>query len=185
MARAFFDDPPWVWAIPDGEKRRRVLSWFLAAAVNYGLRYGRVYTDEAAESGAIWLPPGDTDMPVLRLTRVGLMLMPLKAGRSSFSRLDAMGRALDERHKLDVQGDHWYLWLLGVDPPRQGLGSRLVRPVLDQADAGGVACYLDTTLERNLTFYRRLGFEVVFSGQIPKGGPPFWTLRREPKAGAT
>jgi ribosomal protein S18 acetylase RimI-like enzyme len=186
LARAFYEDPFWVWAIPDGDRRRRVQAWFFPAAVNYGMRYGRVYTDEAAGCGAMWLPPGDTDMPVLRLMRVGLMLMPLKAGLPSFSRLDAMGRALDERHKLDVQGDHWYLWLLGVDPPRQGqgLGSRLVRPVLDQADAGGVACYLDTTLERNLTFYRRLGFEVAFAGQIPKGGPPFWTLRRDPKTGA-
>lgn len=186
LARAFFEDPSWVWAIPDGDKRRRVQAWFFPAAVSYGLRFGRVYTDEAAACGAIWLPPGDTDMPALRMMRVGLLLMPLKAGLSSFSRFVAMGGALDERHKQDVHGPHWYLWLLGVDPPRQGqgLGTRLVQPVLDQADADGVVCYLDTTLERNLSFYRRLGFEVVFAGQFPKGGPSFWTLRREPKGAA-
>lgn len=187
LASAFFEDPSWVWAIPDDAKRRSVQSWFFRVAVDYGLRYGEPYTDEHAACGAIWLPPGATAMPPLRLMRVGLLLMPLKAGPSSFSRLVAMGRALDERHKQDVQGPHWYLWLLGVDPARQGhgLGSALVRPVLDRADAGGVVCYLDTTLERNLTFYRPLGFEVVFAGRFPKDGPAYWTLRREPGAGAT
>lgn len=184
LARAFSEDPSWAWAIPDGTKRSRVQAWFFRAAIRYGLRYGEVYVTSArVEGAALWLPPG-SGLSSFRLMRAGLLPMPLKAGLSSFSRFITMGRTLEERHAQDAPLHHWHLWLLGVDPSRQGqgVGSALVRSVLTQADEEGIACYLDTTLERNLAFYRRHGFEVVHAGEFPRGGPPFWTLRREPGA---
>ena len=70
---------------------------------------------------------------------------------------------------------------LGVEPDRQGqgIGSALIQPVLGRADAEGLPCYLETTKERNVTFYRRHGFDVVAEGDLPDLGPPFWTMRRE------
>ena len=129
------------------------------------------------------LAPERARLDSLRLARVGLWLMPFKAGLPAFSRFLTMWRTLEDRHRRDVAARHWYLWLLGVDPPRQrqGLGSALVRPVLTRADEEHVPCYLDTTRERNLTFYRRHGFEVAYEGYFPRGGPHLWTLRREPR----
>jgi hypothetical protein len=34
--------------------------------------------------------------------------------------------------------------------------------------------------ERNVTFYKKHGFDVVVEGDIPNGGPHYWTMRREP-----
>ncbi len=42
-----------------------------------------------------------------------------------------------------------------------------------------------TTAGENVTFYQRFGFEVLHSGDLPGGGPPFWTMRRPPDGGAT
>ncbi len=184
LARAFFEDPSWVWAVPDDTRRRRVQAWFFRAALRYGLRYGDVHvTADRVDGAALWLPPGSR-LTALRLARVGLLAMPLRAGLSAFWRFTTMGSALEERHREDAPFPHWYLWLLGVEPSRQGrgVGSSLVRRVLGAADDEGIACYLDTTLERNLTFYRRLGFRVVHAGEFPGSGPPFWTLLREPAA---
>jgi len=47
-----------------------------------------------------------------------------------------------------------------------------------------VNCYLDTTHERNVAFYRRHGFEVVTASDMPRGGPRFWTMTRQPRGGA-
>ena len=184
LAHAFFDDPAWLWAIPKDEKRAHVLPWFFGAATRYGLRFGEVRViGDNVEGAAILLPPKRARLHSLSLARAGLWLMPFKAGLGAFSRFLTMWRTLEERHKLDVPPQHWYVWLLGVDPPRQGqgVGSTLLRSITARADRDEVPCYLDTTRERNLTFYRRHGFEVVYEGDFPQGGPHLWTLQREPK----
>jgi predicted N-acetyltransferase YhbS len=48
-----------------------------------------------------------------------------------------------------------------IDDQRRGLGSRLVRPILERADRDGVACHLETADPANVPYYRRFGFEVV------------------------
>ena len=187
LARAFFDDPAWLWAIPQADRRARVLPWFFRAATRYGLLAGEVHAaGEEVAGSVIVLPPERARLDSLRLARAGLWLMPFKAGPGAFARFLTMGRVLEERHKRDVPPRHWYVWLLGVDPPRQrqGVGSAVLRPVLAGADRDGVPCYLDTTRERNLAFYRRHGFDVVYQGDFPRGGPHFWTLRREPNSRA-
>ena len=109
--------------------------------------------------------------------------MPFRAGLGGFSRFLTMWRTLEARHELDVAPRHWYVWLLGVDPPRQrqGVGSALLAAVCERADREHVPCYLDTTRERNLAFYRRHGFTVVYEGDFPRNGPHLWTLVRPPR----
>jgi ribosomal protein S18 acetylase RimI-like enzyme len=77
---------------------------------------------------------------------------------------------------------HWYLWVIGVEPERQrhGVGKALLRPMLERAAAEGAPCYLETHKERNVAYYQAFGFELVTEGSVPKGGPRFWTMRREP-----
>jgi hypothetical protein len=43
----------------------------------------------------------------------------------------------------------------------------LLQPVLTQADAKGMACYLETETEANVRFYTKHGFKVVDQGQVP------------------
>ena len=75
---------------------------------------------------------------------------------------------------------HWYLAGIGVDPPCQqrGIGSALLDPGLTAADAAGLPCALLTNAERNLSFYRHRGFEVVLEGRTPDDGPRAWMMRR-------
>ena len=74
---------------------------------------------------------------------------------------------------------HWYLAFLGIEPSEQGkgLGSALLRPVLERCDSEGTPAYLETSNERNLPFYQRHGFEVVQQCGIPDG-PHFWGMWR-------
>ena len=52
---------------------------------------------------------------------------------------------------------HYYLPYIAVAPTRQGngLGTALLRPVLDRCDTEGAPAYLEATNKRNLPLYRR------------------------------
>ena len=70
---------------------------------------------------------------------------------------------------------YWYLEVVGVDPAAQGrgVGTRLLEPVLAQAEEVGQLCYLETMTERNVGWYRSLGFEVrEVEVRFVPGGPP-------------
>ena len=185
LTRAFFDDPLTVYIVPDEEKRISFLAWSFAKFVEYGLRYGHVdTTGSQVEGAALWLPPGNTVLTLSRLIKMGMFLTPLKLGLAGFRRFLNVTNHLEELHKRDVPSDHWYLFVLGVDPPHQGqgIGGRLIAPTLARADSEGQPCYLETMKERNVPFYQKHGFAVVVEGDLPKGGPHFWTMRREARA---
>jgi ribosomal protein S18 acetylase RimI-like enzyme len=180
LARAFFDDPLSVYLFPNEAKRPDQLRWLYRGSARYAHRYGETYATPDVGGVALWLPPERPHPSQLGMVRVGMGLAPLKFGPGWLRRSVAAMNALDERHKLDVAPRHWYLFLLGVDPSHQGqgMGGRLIEPVLTRAAADGVTCYLDTTNERNVAFYRKHGFEVVTAGEVPNSGPRFWTMTR-------
>lgn len=184
LARAFFDDPSKVYLTPSERKRKRILPWLMRVSVLYGRRYGEVYTTPNSVGGAaVWLPPGDEEMTPLRMLRAGMLPAPFKLGLRAFLRFLRATDHLDELHKRDVPDDHWYLILLGVDPERQGqgVGGSLIQPIIARADASGLPCYLETMKERNVTFYRKHGFEVLVEDDLPSGGLHYWTMKRQPE----
>ena len=184
LGRAFFDDPLSEYILPDESKRLAPLTWFMGRGARYGQLYGEVYTTDQVEGAAVWLPPGKTDMTPIGMARAGLLLAPLRMGVGAFGRFMSAMDHTEKVHKRDMSQDQWYLLILGVDPPRQGqgLGGQLIGPVLARADADRLPCYLETSKERNVSFYRKHGFEVVVDDHLPKGGPRFWTMRREPSS---
>ncbi len=183
LARAFQDEPLWSWVLPSESKRQRVLPWFNAVRARCGRRYGEVHTTaDKVEGAAIWISPGEYPIGFVRAMLLGWILAPLKLGPAGFGRVMRAANQLERLHKRDVPPRHWYLFALGVDPPRQGqgIGGALMQPILARADADRLPCYLESLNPRNVPLYQRHGFEIVAEGDLPKGGPHFWTMKREP-----
>ena len=66
---------------------------------------------------------------------------------------------------------------------RQGVGGRLLEPVLEIADRDQVDCYLETVEPRNAEYYARHGFVVENPAlQLVSDGPAHITMRRRPTA---
>lgn len=181
LARAFYDDPLMTYILPDDSKRLKQLEWFMALAGKYGNAYGEVETTAGTvEGNAIWLPPGDTHVPMMRMVKMGLLAAPFKFGLGAFMRFTSLLSLFEKLHDEAVPENHWYLMVLGVDPPRQGqgVGSALMQPAIAKADAAHLPCYLETQKEINVKLYRKHGFEVVVEDELPKGGPRYWTMKR-------
>jgi ribosomal protein S18 acetylase RimI-like enzyme len=70
-----------------------------------------------------------------------------------------------------------------VDPDHhgKGLGTALLRPVLERCDRDGIGAYLENTNETNLALYERLGFAVVNEFYICHVAPPIWPMWRDPE----
>ncbi len=184
LARAFMEDPAYTLILPDPAERERALQRLFGAVVGYCLVYGLVHTTPAVEGAACWLPPGNTEVTVWRMLRTGLGLQRAVArfpaqARSGFLATLAY---MDDIHKREVPGPHWYLWALGVEPAQhgKGIGGRLLVPALAQADREGVPCYLETETEGNVAFYQKRGFHVVSDGLVPGQSLRIWTMLREP-----
>lgn len=179
LARAFHDDPAWVWLVPDPERRRRLLPWLFR--VGFDVTAADVYATRGRVLGAArWLPPGRAAVrigPTLR----ALATTPFKLGAATGAFL-AYGRAVEQMRADSVDGPHWYLAGIGVDPSaqRQGVGAALLRPGIEAAAAAGVPAVLLTNNEANLRFYGAHGFVTVREGRTPEGGPRAWAMVRLP-----
>lgn len=178
LARAFFDDPVSCYVFPDADRRRRGLPRFFEIQLRTSyIDAGHVYTASGGAAAALWKPPG----PVTQGLAGALRLLPVAPAVGA--RLPATLRLLAAIEKRHPREPHWYLGVLGTEPDRQGrgLGSAVLRPVLERCDAEGVPAYLESSKETNVPFYRRHGFEVTGEVHAPGGGPTLWLMWRPPR----
>jgi GNAT superfamily N-acetyltransferase len=98
------------------------------------------------------------------------------------ARVGPLMELLERNHPYEP--DHLYLAFLGVVPDHQGtgIGSALLRSVLDRADREGTPAYLEATSARNRALYERHGFVAVRELRI-SDCPPLTAMWREPQAG--
>ena len=74
--------------------------------------------------------------------------------------------------------DMWYLEVIAVHPLLQGkgYGTKAMESILDFTKRD--AMVLECTVESNLPFYRRFGFEVVH--EVVLDGYKMWMMLRQP-----
>ena len=173
---AFMDDPVMAWCAPDPGRRRAIMRAFFEIAVDVNQPYGELYTtDPVPAAGAVWVPPGcQPDGEEAE----HLATLYIEAVEESADRVVAAMELMDACHPEEP---HHYLWFLGTRPEWQsrGLGSALLREVLDRCDRDGRPAYLDATSEGNRRLYRRHGFTVTDEITLPDG-PTMWPMWREP-----
>ncbi len=181
LARAFYDDPMVVYIWPDEAKRRELLPIFMRGAVKLTHPYGESFTTSGQPEGAaLFLPPGKAKIPTLPMLRI---LAPdiWRWRPGAFMRFLGIVNEFEHKHPAET---HWYLMVLGVDPPRQGqgVGGMLISDVLRRADAEKLPVYLETLKARNVPFYEKHGFAVREHFNCHAGkGPETWTMLRTPK----
>ncbi len=180
MARAFDDDPIANWFSKQDERRSERIAAFMKLALErFTLPYGECYTTDDIQGGALWNPPGTWKLGLLQQ----LMLVPSTAGIAGWRRLLKIIAGLDKVERRHPEKPHFYLLALGVEPELQGrgIGTQLMRPVLERCDRDGIPAYLESSKERNVPLYERNGFKVTEVFQVPHGGPPIWLMWREPQ----
>ena len=178
LVAAFADDPVTTWCVPDGSRRPEILRAFFEIAVDVNQPYGDLYTtDPVPVAGAVWVPAGC--QPTGEHAEQ-LAAWYLEAAGEFADRFVVAMELMDGCHP---QQPHDYLWFLGTRPGWQsrGLGSALLREVLDRSDREARPAYLEATSVGNRRLYLRHGFEVTDEIGLPDG-PTLWPMWREPSS---
>jgi len=173
VVRAFEADPAARWLYPDGRQYATYFPNFVQAFGGKALMHASAHAIEGFAGTALWLPPGvepDED-------ELGALLE-----RSAAPEIRDDVMSLFEQMGRSHPGEpHWYLPLIGVDPQYhgKGLGAALLRHALGECDRERLPAYLESSNPRNISLYRRHGFEVT--GVIQAGSsPPIYPMVREP-----
>jgi ribosomal protein S18 acetylase RimI-like enzyme len=66
------------------------------------------------------------------------------------------------------KGQFSYLWFIGVAPELQnkGKGSQLLKEIIRESESQGRPIYLETSVDRNLPWYKKHGFEIFQSLEL-------------------
>jgi ribosomal protein S18 acetylase RimI-like enzyme len=179
LAKTFWDDPVASHLMPNGSRREAGLRAYFRTQMKADfMPFGGCYTTDGYAGSAIWAPPGKP-----MLTGLSGLLTMVPVLPYVVSNLGTTVRMLALVERTHPRVPHWYLASLGtaVERQGQGVGTALMRPVLEHCDAEGMPAYLESSKERNVPFYRRHGFEVVEELRLPGDGPPLWTMWREPQ----
>jgi ribosomal protein S18 acetylase RimI-like enzyme len=181
LARAFADDPVTAWLFPDDASRLEGIGRFFSDLYVPRIALGRdeFYADDDLRGVADWTPPGMGHMSALDSLRLLPRMAVLFGGR--------LPRALKVLSYMESQfpkRPHWHLTFLGTAPEYQGqgIGSALMRQMLDRFDREGTPAYLEASTTRSRALYLRHGFVVMNEMRLPDGGPPLWRMWREPQA---
>jgi ribosomal protein S18 acetylase RimI-like enzyme len=206
MASAFFDNPISIWHVPDEPRRLDVMrDFFRVLLENVYTRFGLAFTNEGDVASGAMLIAHDTQedrrpMPGLPLLECRTCNTPRAPGPvprnmvvppdataelhralavvfRGFPRTFELFQLFDAHHPQDP---HYYLQFIGVRPEHQGvgIGSALLRAVLDRCDLDDAAVYLEAD-ERSRHLYFKHGFEAIAELRLPEG-PSFFPMWRAP-----
>jgi ribosomal protein S18 acetylase RimI-like enzyme len=179
LSAGFADDPVFEWMIPDRATRARCLTPFFSAFAGAVARRGEIHlagADGVGHAVALWAPPGVAAVAPEDDSRFVEQVAGILG-----EHMDRFGVAMAAFDTVHPHEPAWYLPCLAVEPAHQGrgLGSVLLRAVLDRADAAGDAAYLEATSRRNRALYERHGFRHLADIPLPDG-PTVYAMWRRP-----
>ncbi|HTU77859.1 MAG TPA: GNAT family N-acetyltransferase [Solirubrobacteraceae bacterium] len=179
LARAFLDDPVACWAWRPDALRAGALERFQAIRMRQLIGGEEIWTTDDLSSAALWAPPKRWHMSL----RETAMLVPCFLRPRLFARMPLVALGWERLERAHPRTPaHFYLAVLGTEPDAQGrgLGSAVLRPVLERCDGDQVGAYLESSKERNVDFYARHGFRVLDEIRLLRG-PKMWRMWRDPR----
>ncbi len=169
LVSGFGRDPLYRWLYPDDADRPQRLAEVFDLVVRAALASESAWVTADIRAVAVYTPAGvDLVDDDLGRRYVALLERQLGARRAA----DAAAGMAACAEAVPAEG-HDTLHSIAVDARRQGQGwgLRLLAHLLSDADRRQQPVHLDSSNLRNVSFYRRLGFEQIAAVEVPGGGP--------------
>jgi ribosomal protein S18 acetylase RimI-like enzyme len=171
---AFSADPVARWLYPNPHQYLTHMPSFIRAYGGNAFVHGSAYYLDGYAGAALWLPPDvhpDEDL-----------LLPMIQRTVSERTQGDLFVVFEQMGAYHPQKPYWYLPIIAVDPTHQnqGYGSALLQHLLLTCDRDQTQAYLESSNPRNISLYKRHGFELL--GTIEVGtSPPVFPMLRKPR----
>lgn len=182
LASAFDRDPltRWTMGADAGESIEPRLRILFGALTR--LELGRddhlMFTSDDFGGAAVWKRPNAWKGSTVDMLRTAPAMV-----RSLRTKTPRMIGSLNAIEKVHPTQEHYYLEVLGISQEMQGkgIGSAMIRPMLDRCDSEGMPAYLESSNPQNIAFYVRHGFVATGEIVVGKGAPTVTAMWRDPR----
>jgi ribosomal protein S18 acetylase RimI-like enzyme len=161
LQKAFDDNKSVNYVVRQDENRSTRIRGLMEYSFNVCNAFGEVWISEDSQACALIL------FPDKKRTSFRTLLWDLKLALSVIG-LDRVSAVL--KRESMIKSNHpkssiAYLWFIGVNPELQnkGIGSSFIREVIAECERKKRPIYLETSMERNIPFYKKFGFEIFQS----------------------
>ncbi len=165
-----------------GARRRRIAiasgdTALFAEAVLCGTGYVAI-VDGQIVGVLSWLEPEEHPRPRWRAVALDLARAPFLLCPPHGFRALGFQKAIDKFHRNEPS---LYFTIAATyrHMQRRGIASALIRRMLARADEMKCSVFLETSNQKNLALYGRLGFEIVDSASPIRGGPEVFAMLRQ------
>jgi ribosomal protein S18 acetylase RimI-like enzyme len=161
LQKAFDDNKSVNYVVRQDDNRLTRIRGLMEYSFNVCNAFGEVWISENNQACALIL------FPDKKRTSFRTLLWDLKLALSVIG-IDRVNAVL--KRESMIKSNHpkspiAYLWFIGVNPKLQskGIGSSFIREVIAECERKKRPIYLETSMERNIPFYKKFGFEIFQS----------------------
>ena len=179
LTDAFSKESMWKEVFTDEEKNRILTE----VMVRFCLKYGSVYATSENFEGIMALAPHDKEMTTWTIIGSGAFFLSMKIADEA-KNMEVLNSAVEEAKKSLNLGSHIHLLMMGVSQEFQGkgFGGKLLRALIEKAEAEKKSIYLETQKENNVKLYEKYEFSVKKKINLPEPlNLPMWLMVRHVK----
>lgn len=164
LTRSFDDNKSVNSVVKQDRKRVDRIKQLMNYSFNMCNAFGEVWLSDDQQACALVLFPDKRRTSFRTLLwdlKLALSVIGIKRVRAVLKR-EAMIKANHPQEPIA------YLWFIGVNPLLQGkgIGSAFIQEVIRECERKNRPVYLETSMEKNLLFYNKFGFEIFQSLQL-------------------
>lgn len=159
LSQSFDDNKSVNYILPQDALRTRRLSRLMEYSFDYCLLFGEVWLS-GDKSACVLLITPRKKRSSFRSILLDIRLIIGCIGLSNVQKAMRRETLIQQQHPAN--GQFIYCWFIGVLPSSQhrGIGTQLMKQLIDRAGQVGLPVYLETSMERNLPWYQKLGFTI-------------------------
>lgn len=158
LAESFDDNKSVNYIIKQDKKRNLRIRKLMAYSFDICYLYGEVFlTNDKSGCALILLP----DKKKNNLTSI-LLDIKLIVSCIGIANIKKAMKRESKIKELQPKELMYYLWFIGVVPDQQnmGLGSSLIKQVMEEAHSKQRPVYLETSTLKNIPWYEKFGFKI-------------------------